>query len=286
MITKTFDEIIVERLKRSAAGLPFSDGRQISKHDQLLAQGALVSRAVMPWGGRSLYSVVNSLQTEAMFDGRRVALLDWQMFKPGGVQHHHLMVLMLDVAAGRLIVREPLNFLRCNDLPDIQMLPNLDPVGLEAIEVMVRYAVKSEDVVHWLEGQGAPIPDWLRPKLAIGEDQSGKVCDPPPEDELPGQAIASTPPLEKWSDELDGGGQIKLRLRIDAIQIQIQIGIEKNGWCADSLPEGVIREIKDACKSEEPKLFDKETSFENAWRVVVRILKKAKSHRHERSGGK
>jgi hypothetical protein len=159
MIEKSFDQIIVDRLKRSAAGMPFSDGQPISRLDQYLAQGALTSRAVKAWGGGSLYGVVNGLRTDAMLDGGRTGLLDWNMWKPGGVQEIYLTVVMSDIASGRLIVREPLNFLRCNDLPEIQMLPNLDPVGLEAVAIMVRYAVKNADVARWLDEQGVSVPD-------------------------------------------------------------------------------------------------------------------------------
>lgn len=229
---KSFDQIILERLKRSAAGLPHSDGQPVSKLDQLLAQGALTSRAVRVFGGCSLFSVVQGLHTEAMLDGHRADLLR-NMWGAGGAAETYFSTVMSAIASGRLIVREPLSFLRCNDLPEIQMLANLCE-GFASMAILVRYAVKQSDAVSWLEGQGLVAPDWLSSRISGRGD------------------------CEKWSSKFDSR-KARLRQQVDIIQAEI----EAKGWQPLALPSGYKVELGEICRADYPELFD-DSSCETA----------------------
>lgn len=275
-MNKSFDEIIVERLKRSAAGLPHSDGRSVSQLDQLLAQGALTHRAVRAFGGRSLFSLVNGLHSEAMFDYRRTEMLSWHLGSMGRAAEIYFSVVMSDIAAGRLIVREPLNFLRCNDLPEIQMLPNLCE-GFASMAILVRYAVKDREAASWLEGQGLAVPAWLQPSQGLDES-AGTGAD------LVGEARwvdqSNDAQSKQWSDELTAS-KIKLRLQIDAIQVEI----EARDYIPTNIPIGGVADLEKVCKSTYPKVFNGKSSFDNAWRELVG-MGKVRSCKHEACGGK
>lgn len=278
MIEKSFDEIILERLKRSALGRPYSDGRPVSKLDQLLAQAALTSRAVLAFGGRSLFSVVQELQTEAMRDERRADLFSWNMWSPGGAAVTYFSSVMNDIASGRLVVREPLCFLRCNDLPEIQMLPNLCE-GFASMEILVRYAVKKSEVASWLKDQGLAVPDWLQPAQCVKVDPDRGIRG-----ELPGDGggveKSSADQNRWWSDELPDG-RVKLRQQFDAIQMEI----EARGYIPTNIPHGGISIVREACESGKPKLFNAKSSFDNAWRELVE-MGKTRSYNHSAYGGK
>lgn len=277
MIEKAFDELIVERLKRSVGGLPYSDGRPISRFDQLLAQGALTSRAVRAFGGVSLYTIVNGLLTEASInDLKRAELLAWNMHLPGGVVDTFFSTVMGDISSGRLVVREPLNFLRCNDLPELQLLSNLSwSDELCAMAIMVRYAVKKSDARSWLSWHGHAIPEWLETDDSLSASQDSSQ---PSDGSSQGrQEERST---ERWSDSL-GPGKVKLRLRFDAIQIEI----EGRGYCPTCIPHGGVASIRQSCEAADPKLFNARTSFDNAWRELL-ALGKVRSYNHVAYGGK
>jgi len=233
MIEKTFDQIILERLKRSAAGLSHSDGRPVSQLDQLLAQGALTSRAVRAFGGCSLFSVVQGLLTEAMFDAHRADLFSWNMWRPGGAAETYFATVMNAISSGRLIVREPLNFLRCNDLPEIQMLANLCE-GFASMAILVRYAVKQSEAVSWLEEQGLDVPEWLSSRTTGQGD------------------------CEKWSSNFDAR-KARLRQQVDIIQAEI----EAKGWLPLALPSGYKVELGEICRADYPELFN-DSSCETA----------------------
>ncbi len=276
MSEKSFDEIIVERLKRSARGFPFSDGRPASRLDQLLAQGALTSRAVRAFGGTSLYAVVNGLCTEATVHCyKRTELLEWNMHLPNGAVETYFHVVISEIASGRLIVREPLNFLRCNDLPEIKLLSDLSPGGLDAMAIMVRYAVKNSEVVSWLEGQGLPAPDWVATQMdaRIGPES-------PSSTEVGSLRVSEGESTPRWSDCL-GGGKVKLRQMFDAIQIEI----EGRGYPPMCIPHRGVASLKLACEAEHPKLFNAKSSFDNAWRELV-DRGKVRSYNHVAYGGK
>jgi len=276
MIEKTFDGIIVERLKRSATGFPFSDGRPISRLDQLLAQGALTSRAVRAFGGSSLYGVVNGLCTEATIHNyKRTELLAWNMHLPNGVVDTYFHVVMSDIESGRLIVREPLNFLRCNDLPEIRLLADLSPGGLDAMAIMVRYAVKNSDVVSWLAEQGLAVPDWLAAKADAMIN-----LDTPFSAEVDSDHASEGESTPRWSDELSDG-RVKLGQMFDAIQFEI----EARGYIPTCIHHGGIAELRQICSSDYPKIFSAESSFDNAWRELV-ALGKVRSYNHIAYGGK
>lgn len=266
MIDKTFDEMIVERLKRSAVGFPYSDGRPISRFNQLLAQGALTSRAVQTFDGTSLFAVVNGLHTEAFIkDHRRSDFLGWNMHLPGGAVETFFSTVMGDIVTGRLVVREPLNFLRCNDLPELKLLPDLICADqLDLMAIMVRYAVKKSEAISWLNWHGIGIPDWLEKR----DDQAG------------GQVSSNDSLPEHWSDCI-GPGKIKLRQMFDAIQVEI----EGCGYTPTSIPHGGIKSIQQSCEADHPKLFNAPSSFDNAWRELVK-LGKVRSYNHVAYGGK
>lgn len=276
MIEKTFDEIIVERLKRSAIGFPYSNGQPISRLDRFLAQGALTSRAVRGFGGISLYSLINGLHTEAeIHDSNRTGLLGWNMYLPGGAVETYHSTAMRDIASGRLVVREPLNFLRCNELQDLQILPDLSPGGMEAMAIMVRYAVKKSEAVAWLDWHGIDIPGWLG-----GSGDQPEEQDSPCSGEEGKAGFSMEEARELWSDCL-GGGKVKLRQMFDAIQIEI----EGRGYSPMCIPHGGIASIGLACKAEHPKLFNAKSSFDNAWRELV-DRGKVRSYNHVAYGGK
>lgn len=232
MNIKSFDEIIVERLKRSADGRPYSDGRPVSRLDQLLAQGALTTRAVRVFGGCSLFSVVQGLHTESTLDADRAEML-WNMRGQGGAAETYFSVVMNDIASGRLIVREPLAFLRCNDLPEIQMLPNLRE-GIASMAILVRYAVKKSEAVSWLEEQGLVTPAWLSSKNTGQGD------------------------CERWSSKFPAR-KARLREQVDIIQAEI----EAKGWQPLALPSGYKVELGAICQADYPESFA-ESSCETA----------------------
>lgn len=275
MSENSFEEVITERLKNSAAGLPYSDGRSVSILDRLLAQGALTSRAVERDGGRSLYSFVQGLHTEAMHHERRAALL-WIMSDSGDVDSTYFSTVMNAIASGRLIVREPLNFLRCNDLPEIQMLPNLCE-GFASMAILVRYAVKDQEAASWLEGQGLAVPEWLQPSQRLKEsDEAG--------DDLVGDARGADQSnggqSMPWSDELPVG-RVKLRNQFDAIQMEI----EARDYIPTNIQHGGVAIVRKACESGHPGLFNAKSSFDNAWRELVG-MGKVRSYNHEAYCGK
>ena len=151
------DSLILEGLKRAAAGLP-RNGRPVSELDRLLAQGALISRLAKPKGGGSLFSLVNGLYAEAMFadpalSGSLVGMM-------AQAEAAFFATVMSEIVSGELIVREPLNMLRCNGIAEIQGLANATQ-GLESMAVLVRFVVKNEEAKVWLIKHGREIPDWL-----------------------------------------------------------------------------------------------------------------------------
>lgn len=252
MIEKTMDDQILERLKRSAAGLPWSDGRPVSELDRLLAQGALIGRVAWPRGGMSLFALVNSLHTEALFDPTLSATLGGML---STAEASHFSTVMTDIVSGRLVVREPLNFLRCNGVPDIQSLAGARE-GLESMAVLVRFMVKFSDAREWLlEHRGVEIPDWLDSMIRIAEKGTGYKV----KDEAPGQAA-------KWSDRLPAS-QLKLRRQFDAIQFEIAA----RGYPPLAIPHGGIATLERTCMAEHPEYFDKKSSFENAWKKLNRL---------------
>lgn len=276
MIERTFDGIVLERLRRSASGLPFSDGQPISRLDQLLAQGALTSRAVRAFGGSSLYAVVNGLCTEATINNyKRTELLAWNMHLPNGVVETYFHVVMSDIESGRLIVREPLNFLRCNDLPEIRLLADLSPGGLDAMAIMVRYAVKNSDVVSWLAEQGLAVPDWLATKADAMIDP-----DTPSSTEVDSHHASDGESTPRWSDELSPG-RVKQRQMFDAIQFEI----EARGYIPTCIPYGGIASLRQICNADYQMFFSAESSFDNAWSELV-ALGKVRSYNHLAYGGK
>lgn len=270
MIEKTFDELIVERLKHAALGRPYSNGQPASRFDQLLAQGALTARAVERFSGTSLYALVNGLHTEAeLHDSKRTAMLGWHMHLPGGVVDTYHSAVTVDIASGRLPVREPLTFLRCNDLPEIKLLPDLDPGGLDAMAIMVRYAVKKTEAIEWLAWHGIDAPSWPGwPAVRLEGDDS------PGAGEVSEQVSAERAVTKRWS-ECFGSGKLKLRLMIDVIQLEI----EGRGYVPTCIPHGGKALIESACTDANNKLFNRPTSFENAWRELVDIGK-VRSYNH------
>lgn len=223
------DDLFLERVKRTAAGLPRSDGSPVSDLDRYLSQSALIARAVRDRDGMSLLGLANGLHTEAHFDNRRIHILGGMAYKAAD---HFYGALASDIVSGRLVVREPLCFLRCNDLPEIQCLPGM--AQMDAVAVMARFAVKKSDAVAWLEAQGLPLPEWLCPSVRRQEDR------------------------EKWSSSFPAK-KARLRQQVDVIQGEI----EAKGWQPLALPSGYKVELGNICRADYPELFA-DSSFDTA----------------------
>jgi len=154
----SIDSLILERVKRAAAGLPrVKNGPPTSELDRLLAQGSLTYRVARPRGGVSLFSLVNRLLTDAHIDGFLSSTLGGMLWP---AQTAFFATVMTDIVSGRLPVREPVLFLRCNEIPEIQALANAHE-GLESMAVLVRFAVKISEARDWLIKHGREVPDWL-----------------------------------------------------------------------------------------------------------------------------
>ena len=152
------ESLILERLRRAAAGLPrVKNGPPTSELDRLLAQGALTYRIARPRGGVSLFSLVNDLLFDADIDGFLSSTLGGMLWP---AQAAFFATVMTDIVSGRLPVREPVLFLRCNEIPEIQALANAQE-GLESMAVLVRFAVKVSEARDWLSKHGRKPPDWL-----------------------------------------------------------------------------------------------------------------------------
>lgn len=155
---RSLDSFILERVQRTAAGLPREkDGQPVSEIERLLARASLTSRAVGSRGGSSLFSFVNGLLTEAMFDATLAATLGFTIEQ---AQADFFTTVITEIVSGHLIVREQINFLQCNRIPDIQALAGARE-GLESMAVLVRFAVKNSDARGWLESHGREIPQWM-----------------------------------------------------------------------------------------------------------------------------
>ena len=245
---RTLDSMILERLKRAAAGLPREiSGPPISELDRLLAQGALTARVAWPRGGLSLFSLVNGLHAEAMLDDSLYATLGGMM---RSAETAYFSAVMADIVSGRLIVREPINFLRCNDIPEIQALVTAGE-GLEAMAVMVRFAVKNADAKAWLEWHGLNIPDWL---IRTNPESTNGF----------GLAVSQEHP--RWSNNLPSSKRAR-RVQFDAIQDLI----ESKGYPALAIPHGEITRIARECATAHSEHFDKPTSFENCWKDLNKM---------------
>jgi hypothetical protein len=249
MIDKAIDNQILKRLKRSAAGLPWSDGRPVSELDRLLAQGALIGHVAWPRGGMSLFALVNGLHTEALFNVTLSTTLGGML---PTAEASYFSTVMADIVSGRLIVREPINFLRCNGVSEIQSLAGARE-GLESMAVLVRFMVKFSEAREWLlVYHEVEIPDWLDSMVRIADKGAGHKV----KNEMPGQSA-------KWSDRLPAS-QLKLRRQFDAIQVEIAA----RGYPPLAIPQGGKTTIERACMAEQPEYFDKKSSFKNAWKEL------------------
>lgn len=236
----TMDSMIVERLKRAAAGMPRDKGGPpVSELDRLLAQAALTARSARPKGGSSLFSTVNALLSMAVIDGS-MSVTSEGMQRQG--ESAFFATVMGDIVSGRLIVREPLNFLRCNGLPEIQGLASAKE-GFESMAILVRFTVKDDDVRAWLEWHGVTVPDWLHLKPAAN---------------LPGTSELKKP--AKWSAQLSPG-QRKLREQFDAVEKMIQL----MEFTPKAIPYGGKAILKKECEDVYPEIFDRSSSFDNCW---------------------
>ena len=155
---KSLDSMIIERVQRAAGGLPrVKNGPPTSELDRLLAQSSLTYRVARLKGGVSLFSLVNGLLTEANVDGFLSSTLGGMLWP---AQAAFFATVMTDIVSGRLPVREPVLFLLCNEIPEIQALANAQE-GLESMAVLVRFAVKVTEARAWLSLHGLEPPDWL-----------------------------------------------------------------------------------------------------------------------------
>jgi|GEM_PF-2143523 len=243
----TMDSMIVERMKRAAAGMPRDKGGPpVSELDRLMAQGALTARSARPKGGSSLFATVNALLSMAVIDGSMSVTSEW-MQRQG--ESAFFATVMGDIVSGRLIVREPLNFLRCNGLPEIQGLASAKE-GFESMAILVRFTVKDDDVRAWLEWHGVTVPDWLHLKPAT---------NPPGKFELEKPA--------KWSAQLSPG-QRKGREQFDAVEDMIQ----SMGYPPKAIPHGGKAILKKECAAMYPEIFDRLSSFDNCWDALNALV--------------
>lgn len=155
---KSLDSMIAERVQRAAGGLPrVKNGHPTSELDRLLAQSSLTYRVARPKGGVSIFSLVNRLLIDANIDGFLSSTLGGMLWP---AQAAFFATVMNDIVSGRLPVREPVLFLRCNEIPEIQALANAQE-GLESMAVLVRFAVKVSDAKAWLALHGIEPPGWI-----------------------------------------------------------------------------------------------------------------------------
>lgn len=235
----SIDSIILGRLKKTAAGFPKErNGPQPSDLDRLLAQSYLTHRSVRARGASSLFSLVNGLYAEAMLD---VSLSDTLGGMMAQAEAAYFATVTADIICGRLIVREPINLLRCNKIPEIQALASAKQ-GLQSMAVHVRFAVKDSEARTWLDWHGLKIPDWLN-HVGAGASATGP----------------SEPP--RWSDQLTPGQRTR-KAQFDVIQELI----ESNGLPAMAIPYGGVSDLEKACQAQHPEHFDKPTSFDNCWK--------------------
>lgn len=245
---EAIDSLILESLKRAAAGLPRErDGRPVSEIDRLLAQGALISKAARPRGGMSLFALVNTLHTEALWDSTLSVTLGGML---STVEASYFSTVMADIVSGQLIVREPLNFLRCNRAPEIQSLAGARE-GFESMAVLVRFVVMFSEAREWLDWHGVEIPDWLEGAIRVSEARADQPTAVNISEQQPG-----------WSARL-GKSKFKLRHQFDAIETEMK----KKGYLdiALAVPEGGVAELRRICNAEYPNYFNAMTSFDNAW---------------------
>lgn len=236
----TMDSMIVERMKRAAAGMPRDKGGPpVSDLDRLMAQSALTARSARPKGGGSLFATVNALLSMAVIEGS-MSVTSVGMQRQG--ESAFFATVMGDIVSGRLIVREPLNFLRCNDLPEIQGLASAKE-GFESMAILVRFVVKDTDVMAWFEWHGVTVPDWL------GQQQAPN---------LTGKLDIEKP--AKWSAQLSPSRR-KLREQFDAVEEMIQ----SMGYPPKAIPHGGIAILKKECAAMYPEIFDRPSSFDNCW---------------------
>lgn len=228
--------LYLSRIKRQAAGLPDEKtGRPVSDHDRVHAQALLVSRAVRSRGGVSLYLVVAGLMMDALWDASVEEALGGMVEAAKDAQYSAIMVA---IASGNLIVREPLGFLPCNGIAEIQSLTAPDDDNRRLL-TLSRFAAKVTDAQDWLTAAGVAIPPWL---FATGD-------------------VSKDAAPARWSDRLPDSCGAKCRNQADAIQE----AIEAAGYDPLLLQDGEKSAIKERCEEKHPKLFNKPTSFENAW---------------------
>lgn len=249
---EAMDSLILESLKRTAAGLPRKQGGQpVSELDRLLAQGALTSKVAWPRGGISLFALVNGLHAEAMFDSTLSVTLGGML---PSAEDSYFSTVMTDIVSGRLIVREPLNFLRCNSVPEIQSLAGARQ-GLESMAILVRFAVKLSEAREWLDWHGVEMPDWLEGAIRVGEVRADQPA-----------AVNTSERQPRWSDRL-GKSKVKLRHQFDIIESEMAA----KGYPALAVPRGGVADLGRICKEDHPDYFDSDSSFKNAWKELNRL---------------
>ncbi|EKD96856.1 MAG: hypothetical protein ACD_23C01218G0001, partial [uncultured bacterium] len=236
---QSLDSIFLARLKKTAAGFPKErNGPPPSDLDRLLAQSYLTNRAVRARGGSSLFSLVNGLHVDAMLDD---SLSDTLGGMTAQAEAAYFATVTADIVCGRLIVREPINLLRCNKIPEIQALASAKQ-GLQSMAVHVRFAVKDSEARTWLDWHGLKIPDWLN-RVGAGASTAGP---------------SETP---RWSDQLTPGQRTR-KAQFDVIQDLI----ESDGLPAMAIPYGGVSDLEKACLAKHPEHFDRPTSFGNCWK--------------------
>lgn len=249
---EAMDSLILEGLKRAAAGLPRErDGRPVSEIDRLLAQGALISKVARPRGGMSLFALVNTLHTEALWDSTLSVTLGGML---STVESSCFSTVMADIVSGRLIVREPLNFLRCNSSPEIQSLAGARE-GFESMAILVRFVVKLSEAREWLDWHGVEIPDWLEGAIRVGEVRADQPA-----------AVNTSERQPRWSDRLSKS-KVKLRHQFDIIESEMAA----KGYPALAVPRGGVADLGRICKEDHPDYFDSDSSFKNAWKELNRL---------------
>ena len=236
---RSLDSVYLERLKKTAAGLPDErNGLIPNEFNRLLAQSYLTKRAVKARGGSSLFLLVNGLYVDAMSDSALPDTLGGMIWQ---AEAAYFATVTADILCGKLIVREPINLLRCNNIPEIQALADAEP-GLKSMAVLVRFAVMDSDIRTWYEWHGLTIPERLNPVLACAS-----------------RADALKPP--RWSDLLSSSRRTR-KPQFDVIQDLL----ESNGWPAQAIPYGGVSDLEKECLAKYPEHFDKATSFENCWK--------------------
>lgn len=136
-------------------------GKPIPEYKRLECQHVLNQLLARKKGAITLFSLVNGLNITDYFCNQGMTPQAITPLSEAAARRAFLEVVSSDIASGRLVIRDMVHFLRCNETPRVrEVFADLD--HQDWFEVSINVLVTLEDAVGWLQWHGRAVPDWLR----------------------------------------------------------------------------------------------------------------------------